>query len=89
MTTELNATPKADTLKYPCGLGRAEAMAGTLYRTTLFALYQTTLLLGVLMLPVALAVRQVGLTLPIGRMIERLGDAYHSTASSAAASTER
>lgn len=55
-------------------------MAGTLYRTTLFALYQLALLAGVLLLPVALAARQAGVRLPLGRLVDRLGDAYEAAA---------
>ena len=45
----------------------------------LFALYQSSLALGLLLLPVALLTRQVGITLPIGRLVERTERAYRST----------
>jgi hypothetical protein len=51
-------------------------MVTRLYRGLLFALYQLTLLVGIAMLPVALVLRQFGLTLPFHRMVQRLGDAY-------------
>ncbi len=51
-------------------------MESRLYRSTLFALYQISLLIGILMMPFALVARQVGLTLPIHRVVSRLGDAY-------------
>ena len=57
-------------------------MAPTVYRATVFALYQFSLLLGIVLLPVALVTRRVGVTLPIHRVIDRLGAAYE------AASTE-
>jgi hypothetical protein len=47
-------------------------------RAALFALYQTSLLLGVLLLPVALVARRIGIRLPFGALVERLGDAYGS-----------
>lgn len=55
-------------------------MAALVYRAALFALYQLSLLVGVLLLPVALAARRLGVTLPLGRLVERLGDAYAETA---------
>lgn len=51
-------------------------MESRLYRATLLALYQFTLLIGVAMLPVALIVRRVGLSLPVHRLVTRLGEAY-------------
>ncbi|MFC6906122.1 hypothetical protein [Halalkalicoccus tibetensis] len=51
-------------------------MITRLHRATLFALYQTTVLIGLLMLPVALAMRRVGLTLPVHRLITRAERAY-------------
>ncbi|MFB6178914.1 MAG: hypothetical protein ABEI77_04230 [Halorientalis sp.] len=51
-------------------------MENRLYRSALFAMYQLTLLLGIALLPVALVVRQFGVTLPIHRVVSRLADAY-------------
>lgn len=45
-------------------------------RISLFALYQLSIALGIVLLPVALAVRQVGVTLPIHRFVDRLETAY-------------
>jgi hypothetical protein len=53
-------------------------MFATLERTVAFALYQLSLLIGLLLLPVALLARQGGLTLPVGRLVERTGRAYES-----------
>ena len=50
-----------------------------LERTTLFALYQLSLLTGLLLLPVALLASRGGLTLPVGRLVERTGRAYAAT----------
>lgn len=55
-------------------------MIDTAYRTTLLALYQFSILLGILMLPVALAARRAGLKMPMNRVIERLGTAYENAA---------
>jgi hypothetical protein len=45
----------------------------------LFALYQMSLVAGILLLPVALVARRVGFTLPIHCAIDRLGSAYDRT----------
>jgi len=51
-------------------------MIERLYATTLLALYQATIALGIALLPVALVARQAGVTLRIDRLVERTGDAY-------------
>ncbi|MFB6073640.1 MAG: hypothetical protein ABEJ89_01350 [Haloarculaceae archaeon] len=51
-------------------------MASRVYRAAVFALYQLTLLAGIMLLPLALAVRKVGLRLPLGQAVDRLGSAY-------------
>ncbi|MCU4719219.1 hypothetical protein [Halapricum hydrolyticum] len=58
-------------------------MESRLYRATLFALYQLTVLVGIAMLPVALVARQVGIAVPIHRAIDRLEAAYEQTAEQA------
>jgi hypothetical protein len=50
-----------------------------LYRATLLALYQLTLLVGIVMLPVAMVAERAGLSVPVDRAITRLGDAYEAT----------
>mgnify|MGYP005851684871 CR=1 FL=1 len=55
-------------------------MIETVSRLTVFALYQFTVLVGILMLPVALAARQLGVNLPIGDVIDQLDSAYDRTA---------
>jgi hypothetical protein len=52
------------------------SMPSRLYRASVFALYQLTVLVGIAMLPVALAAEQVGLRIPLGRVIDWLGEAY-------------
>jgi len=49
-------------------------------RFTVFALYQLTVLFGILMLPVALVTRRLGINLPMGELIDRLDSAYDQTA---------
>jgi hypothetical protein len=51
-------------------------MASTAYRAGVFALYQLSIVFGIALLPVALLVRRVGVSLPLGRVIDRLGAAY-------------
>ena len=53
-------------------------MIDLLQRATLFAAYQASIVVGILLLPVALLARRGGVTLPIGRVIERLGRAYEN-----------
>ena len=55
-------------------------MEARLRRASLFALYQTSIALGIALLPVALLARRVGVRLPVGRLIERVGAAYQATA---------
>ena len=45
-------------------------------RIGLFALHQLTVLTGILLFPLALATRRVGLSLPVGRAVERVRRAY-------------
>jgi hypothetical protein len=53
-------------------------MKDPLTRATLFALYQLTILVGIVLLPVSVATRRLGLTLPAGRLVESLGSTYES-----------
>ena len=46
---------------------------------TMFVLYQLSLLAGIVLLPMALAMRKVGLELPVHRIIDRVGTAYEQT----------
>ena len=45
----------------------------------MFVLYQLSLLAGIVLLPMALAMRKVGLELPVHRIIDRVGTAYEQT----------
>lgn len=51
-------------------------MIATLQELGLFALYQLTVALGILMMPLALLARRAGVNLPVGRLIDRVGHAY-------------
>jgi hypothetical protein len=55
-------------------------MVPPLERATLFVLYQASIALGILLMPVALLLRQAGVTLPVGRVVERLDEAYAKAA---------
>ena len=46
------------------------------YRALVFALYQFSIALGIVLLPVALVAEQAGVHLPVGRVVDRLGAAY-------------
>ncbi|QSG09466.1 hypothetical protein [Halapricum desulfuricans] len=58
-------------------------MESRLYHTTLFALYQLTVLVGIALLPVALVARRAGVPVPVHRAIDRLEAAYERTAEQA------
>lgn len=51
-------------------------MESRLHRASLFVLYQLALLLGIVLMPVALVARQLGLRLPVHRVVTRVGEAY-------------
>jgi hypothetical protein len=57
-------------------------MKARLYRTLLFAAYQTVLLLGIVTFPLALVAERAGLSLPVGRLVERLGEAHERASES-------
>lgn len=50
------------------------------YRVTLFALYQLTLLVGILLMPLALMTSRLGVRLPVDRAVLRLKRAYERAA---------
>ena len=55
-------------------------MKARLHRTLLFAAYQAALLVGIVTFPLALAAERAGLSLPVGRFVERLGEAHERAA---------
>lgn len=60
-------------------------MESQAYRAVVFALYQFSIVLGITLLPVALVARRAGVPLPVGRLVERLGEAYEEAEPEAAA----
>lgn len=51
-------------------------MRSTVYRAAAFVMYQFSLLAGIALFPMAVLMRQVGITLPVHRMVSRAGDVY-------------
>ena len=51
-------------------------MRSTLNRAIVSALYQLTLFAGILLLPLALVVRKVGVTLPVHRAVSEINETY-------------
>ena len=54
-------------------------MRTTMQRALVFVLYQLSLLVGIALLPVALAMRRVGVTLPVHRVVDKLESTYEHT----------
>jgi len=52
---------------------------GRAYRVTLLALYQFTLAVGILLMPLALVTSRFGVRFPVNRVVRRLGQAYERT----------
>jgi hypothetical protein len=50
-------------------------MIDRLRHHTLFALYQLTLVIGIAVLPLAVALDRLGLTLPMHHVVEHVGEA--------------
>jgi hypothetical protein len=50
------------------------------YAALLLALYQFSILVGILLFPVALALGRAGVALPMDRVIDHLGTAYENAA---------
>ncbi|MFB6131380.1 MAG: hypothetical protein ABEJ28_11235 [Salinigranum sp.] len=48
-------------------------------RTGLLVLYELTVALGILLMPIALLARHAGVRLPVGRIVEAVGTAYRKT----------
>ncbi len=55
-------------------------MYARLYRKTMFALYQTSLAAGIVLLPLAVHLRRYGVSIPLHRLIESLERAYEDAA---------
>ncbi|WP_226006245.1 hypothetical protein [Natrinema salinisoli] len=53
-------------------------MISRVYHATLFALYQLCIMLGIAAMPLAIAARQAGLTIPVHRVLANVEAAYES-----------
>jgi hypothetical protein len=53
-------------------------MTDTLYRAGAFALYQTTLVAGIVLMPLALLARRLGVSVPLGDLVAAAGRAYEN-----------
>ncbi|WP_165875189.1 hypothetical protein [Natrarchaeobius chitinivorans] len=49
------------------------------YHATLFALYQLCIVIGIVAMPLAIAARQAGITLPIHRLLANVEQAYETS----------
>jgi hypothetical protein len=58
-------------------------MIDRIKHAALFALYQTTVAFGIVLLPLAMALSKVGLTLPVHRAVESLGAALEDSSNTA------
>lgn len=59
-------------------------MSSPVHRATLFALYQLTIAVGIFAMPLAIAARRVGLSVPIHRLISSVGEAYEDASTATA-----
>ena len=60
---------------------RLYRMITRLSNVALFALYQTTIAFGLLLLPLAVAMKRVGLSLPVHRLLARVERTYDARTS--------
>jgi len=51
-------------------------MISLLKRAVLYVLYQASIAIGILLMPVALLLGRLGVTLPVHRVVDRIGEAY-------------
>lgn len=58
---------------------KVTVMTSRVSHALLFALYQLSIALGIVLLPLALVARQAGVTLPVHKLLETVGDAYENT----------
>lgn len=56
-------------------------MIDRIRHATLFALYQASIALGIALMPIALVLGRLGLTVPVHRLVEGLGEATEQTRS--------
>ncbi len=55
-------------------------MLDSLYRAGVFTVYQLTLVVGILLMPLALMAGRLGVPMPVGDLVAAAGRAYESTA---------
>jgi hypothetical protein len=53
-------------------------MIDTLYRAGVFTLYQTALVTGIVLMPLALLARRLGVSVPLGDLVAATGRAYEN-----------
>lgn len=53
-------------------------MKSRVHHATMFALYQLCIVIGIIAMPLAIAARQMGVNLPVHRLIEVVGGAYEN-----------
>ena len=51
-------------------------MESQLHKTTLLALYQLSLVLGIVLFPIAIITQRLGVRLPVERLVTGLNEAY-------------
>ncbi|MFW6384475.1 MAG: hypothetical protein ACOCZC_03660 [Halodesulfurarchaeum sp.] len=54
-------------------------MIARLIKLATLTAYQTSLAVGIALLPAAIVARQVGITLPVHRLVQRMETAYEAT----------
>ena len=72
------AHPERKTYIPPSWSKQLHPMFERLTSLAAFAAYQSTVVLGIALLPLALAARRLGVTLPVHRLIERTESAYQN-----------
>lgn len=53
-------------------------MKSRVHYATMFALYQLSIAIGIITMPLAIAARQAGVTLPLHRLLARIETAYEN-----------
>lgn len=76
----MEAVPRWESLYTNDGRDRSKQMIETARNAGLLALYQLTVALGILLMPIALLARRAGVPLPMGRLVEAVGTAYEDAA---------
>ncbi|MFC7215658.1 hypothetical protein ACFQO4_16415 [Saliphagus sp. GCM10025334] len=53
-------------------------MISRAYHASLFALYQLCIAAGIVMMPLAVAARQAGISIPVHKVLASVGEAYEN-----------